>query len=324
MTTRTAADPADTHSRTPAQQRAWHDLLRAEDRLTDRPPTDHRLGARLRDLVRARTGGAVLRLPPDRRLWLSKSTLAALSCDGRYLDHRDTPFVWSTATVAGQLAHTAVEIDLAGARRRTIEEIVAFAWHRLATGGTSAGQYLAGLDGVEADALRGDTARRCIAFRDCFPHLPGWMHPRTEVALTWRLSRQVTVKGVPDLVVGRPHPDRRLMQIIDLKTGGRYDTHVEDVRLYALLATVKYGVAPFQVATYYLDEADWKVEEVTADLLEEAAHLLAEKAARAVDLELSPTQDDLSLQAGPGCNWCSRAPDCPLAPQRAKLRLVAA
>ena len=310
--------------RTPAQQRVWHELLRADDRSDERPPTDPGLGAHLRDLVLSRVGGAALRLPPGERLWLNKTALAALECDGRFLDHRRTSFSWSTATVAGQLAHTAVEIDLAGGRQRGIDEIVAFAWQQLADGPTSAGAFLATLSGVEADALRAETASRCVAFRECFPHLPAWMHPRTEVALTWRLTRQITVKGVPDLVVGRPHPRRRLLQLIELKTGGRSDAHADDLRLYAVLSTVKYGVAPFRVATYYLDEAAWALQDITAPVLEEAAETLAAKIVRAIDLVGAPPEDELNLRAGPACNWCARAADCPLAPPPAKLRLVAA
>ena len=292
---------------------------------SSRPPTDPTLAARLREQVGRLTREVVTAVPDGRRVWLNKTALAALSCDGRYLDHVDTPFTWSTATAAGQLAHAAVEIDIVGGRRRTVNEIVQFAWNDLTARATSAGRYLGGLTGVESDALRAETRSRCLAFRDTFPQLPPWMHPRAEVALTWRLSPGVIVKGVPDLVVGRPHPERRLMQLVELKTGSRFSSHRDDLHLYALLATVKYGVAPFRVATYYLDEADWEREDVTPELLESAASVLAGKIIRAVELTLSPPADnDLRLRSGPACNWCNRAPTCPLATRPSSLELVAA
>ena len=310
--------------RTPAQQRAWTHLLAADDARSTRPPTDPQLAEQLRDHVRSRLRTSLQTVPAAETVWLSKAALTALVCDGRYIDHREQPFSWSVATVAGQLAHAAIAVDLAGGRRRPVDLVADHAWAQIVARNSSAGAFVAALPGVDADALRAETISRCQAFRDCFPHLPSWMHARTEVPLTWRLSAQVVVKGIPDLVVGRPDPERRLVQLIELKTGARRSEHRDDVALYALLATVKYGVAPFRVATYYLDEADWDTADVTPALLEHAAARLIAKVTRAITLIVAPpVPEDLMLRRTAACSWCSRASTCPLTADR-RPELVAA
>lgn len=84
---------------------------------------------------------------------------------------------------------------------------------------------------------------------------------------------------------------------------------------YALLATVATGIAPFRVATYYLDEAAWEHEDIEFDQLEAAARTVADKVARAGQLAGStpPALDDLRLVASAACRWCTRAPACPAA-----------
>jgi hypothetical protein len=287
----------------------WHELLAVGQ---PRPRTDPALAQAVRQRLEDRTAAAAQLVPPGRRLWVNKSALAALACDGRFLDREDTPFVWSSAAVCGQLAHTAIEVDSAGARRRDPDEVLAFAWARFAGRGDGAGAFLGRLDGPEADALRADVRKRLLAFRECFPLLPAAAHARMEVPFTVALhGGRIVLKGVPDLVVGRATPTHRRMQLLDFKSGARSSAQRHDVRFYALLATLKLGVAPFRVATYYLDEADWEHEDVDASLLETTLHRLVGGIRRAVQLTFRrPQEDALRLTPGPGCRWCGRAPEC--------------
>lgn len=287
------------------------ELLAVDD---PRPAGDPDLADRLDRELSELTHDAVALIPPGAQLFLSKSRLDALSCDGRYLDLGETPFAWSSAMVRGQLAHSGIEIDLAGDRTKDAGRIVAHAWEQLATSGTSAGEYLASLGGVEADDLRAQARRIVLDFRDQFPALPEAWHPRTEQPLRRSLADgRVVVLGRPDLQIGRPTADRRRMLLVDLKTGGRHVLrHRADMRFYALLATLKHRVAPFRVATYYLDEADWDAEDVDEDVLRAALRHLAEGINRAVVLEFArPADDRLRLLAGPQCTWCGRAEECP-------------
>jgi hypothetical protein len=300
---------------TPPQRRAKRELLGLSGyRQLPRPPADDAVVEDIRRLLESRTLKVARGCPPGARgLVLNKTKLNALDCDGRYLDLVETPFAWSPATLLGTLAHTAIGLDRAGGQRAGVAEVVAQAWRELPGKGGSAGEYLATLGPVEADGLRAEAAARLVEFRDCFPPLdPRWT-VRFEPSLAVRLHHgALTLVGKPDLILGRAHPRERRQLVIDLKTGRRSPRDRVDMRFYALLATLKYGVAPFRIATYYLDEGDWEAEDVEADTLEAAARGAAEKAAIAARLTWArPAAHELRLLPGPACRWCNRAPSCP-------------
>ncbi len=297
---------------TPSQQRVREGLLAWTE---PRPPVDPALAARLREQLSEATAEAAEALPDGAELFLSKSKLDALSCDGRFVDFLEGEFTWSAPIVKGQLAHHGIEIDFAGGRQRDPAEVIDVAWERLVTSGSSAATFLESLDGAEADALRGQARGLLTGFREQFPALPDKkVHP--EDALRVRLhGGRLILSGRPDLRLGGPTSDVRRMLLLDLKTGGRHSLrHLADMRFYALLATLKHDVAPFRVATYYLDEADWDHEDVDEDVLEAAVRDIAAKAPRAVALEHDrPPEEEWRLLAAPHCRWCGRLPICPAA-----------
>lgn len=303
-------DHRDDDHLNPVQRRVLDDLLAVG---VPRPPGEPHTARRLRDDLAAGTTEAAALVPAGARgLHLSKGRLDALGCDGRFLDQQERPFSYSPALVRGTLAHIGIEVDTAGARARPPGEVLEHAWRRL-TADDRAGAYAAGLPPAEADALRADALRTVVEFRDQFPLLPSAWHPRTEPALRARLhGGRVTLLGRPDLMIGRPTLDRRRMLLVDLKTGARQpERHRADLGLYALLATVKYGVAPFRVATYYLDEGDWDAVDVDARLLDAAVGAVCAKAVRAARLAYAtPPERTLRLVPGPACGWCARAASC--------------
>ncbi len=295
------------------QRQVLEDLLAVD---APRPPADAHAGRRLRELLDAGISGVAELLPAaSRPLVVGKSALDALDCDGRFLDRLDTPFRWAPGMVAGTLAHTGIAVDLAGGRARDPGEVVRHAWRAFAASGTPAGDYLSELGDAEADALRGRALNLIVEFRELFPPLPDWVTVRTEPDLAAPLlDGRLVLRGRPDLAIGRAlHAGRRRLLLVDLKTGRRNNLRNRaDMRFYALLATLKYGVAPFRVATFYLDEASWDAEDVDDDILEAAARTVVDKAARAVRLTQDrPPEDTLRLLPGPGCGWCGRAPRCP-------------
>lgn len=295
----------------PVQRRVVDGLLALR---RPRPPGDCESARRCRAGLIEQTAEAAALVPAgDRGLYLTKGRLDALACDGRFIDQQERPFNYSPQLVRGTLAHTGIEVDIAGGRTRSPGEVLEQAWERLVAE-HRAGAYLAGMAPAEADTVRAEAMRTVVEFRDQFPMLPSAWHPRTEPMLRVRLhGGRITLLGRPDLMIGRPTLDHRRLLIIDLKTGGRdQPRHRGDLGLYALLATIKYGVVPFRLATYYLDEGDWDAIDVDAGLLAAAVRDVAAKVVRAAWLAFArPPDRALRLAPGPACGWCARSGGCP-------------
>jgi hypothetical protein len=120
---------------------------------------------------------------------------------------------------------------------------------------------------------------------------------------------RVVLSGAPDLVLGR---SRKLA--IDFKSGRAWPEHPEDMRFYALLLLLRSGVAPYRVATFFLDSGEWQAEDVSAETIERAAGRVVDAARIAVELASGRPPD---LTAGPYCGRCPRLADCPAARTRA-------
>ena len=78
--------------------------------------------------------------------------------------------------------------------------------------------------------------------------------------------------------------------LIDLKTGGFSPSHLDDLRFYALIETIKLGVPPRRVATHYLDTGKLVPEDVTEATLAVAARRVVDGVRRW--LELRGTERD--------------------------------
>jgi hypothetical protein len=295
---------------TPAQRRLLEELLAVD---APRPPPEAGLAARLRTSIETAVAPALDLVPSGERLRLNKSALSALSCDGRYIDLVERPFSWEVPMVRGKLAHRAVEVDWRTGRAHEPSELVDRAWSDLALE-TDLGEFLAGLDAMTAGMLRSDAEQILTEMRDVWPAIPSRWSPRFEqpVAATFA-DGAIEVRGKTDLTIGRARPDRRQVVVVDLKTGWRRPQQErQDLRLYALLLTLKVGVEPFRLATYYLAEGAWDMEDVSPETLEAAARRVVDGVIRAARLRYArPSDDALRLVAGAYCRWCGRAPGCP-------------
>jgi hypothetical protein len=295
---------------TPAQRRLLEELLAIDE---PRPEPEPGLADRLRRLIEESIGGAAAAVPPGERLRLHKSALAALACDGRYLDLVEAPFAWEVPMVRGKLAHRAVELDWRTGREHDPAELVGRAWSDLAME-SGLGEFLGGLDAMTAGMLRSDAEQFLTEIRDVWPPIPSTWSPRFEQAVVARFRNgAIEVRGKTDLTIGRIRADRRQMVVIDMKTGWRRPQEErQDLRLYGLLLTLKHGVEPYRLATYYLAEGAWDAEDVTPEVLESAARRVADSVKRAAGLRFRrPADDELRLVPGAYCRWCGRAPSCP-------------
>jgi len=295
---------------TPPQRRTLEGLIGAGERPTF--PVD--LGRRLRERIE----GAVRALEPSQPLWLGKSNLNDLGrCPGLFEAVRAgerAPFAFSARFAAGRLAHKAIELEVAGREDRDPHVLVAEAVDRLEED-EAFRSYWEGIDDLRRDETLMEAAKTLELFRSTMPPLRRMrreLSPSTEWFVRAELlGGTLVLSGSLDLVLGsgsKAEPCRATRLAIDLKTGRAWPEHAEDMRFYALLLTLRFGVPPYRVATLYLDSGEWQAEDVDERVLERAADRVIEAArtAAASDAGRAP-----ELRAGPYCTWCPRAATCP-------------
>ena len=257
-----------------------------------------------------------------RPLLVTKTRLSRLVCDG--LQRDPEPYVHAWANVRGTLVHAAIEADVDGARGEQAVDVVGSAWHRLATerpgDPRSIGAWLNSRDGDERDRLVAESTTLLEGFREVWPDLRGQpLRVRTERRSVVMLGgRAVQLQGVPDLVVDSLVEDARARRlIIDLKTGmprGQRDR--DELRFYALLATLAGGAPPFRWATLYVTEGRLEHEDLSEAVLTTAATRVADAIDQAVRMErASASGSEERLDGGAWCAGCRRRVACPVAVQ---------
>ncbi len=306
-------------TRTPAQQRLVDEVLAWG---LERPVPPEGLSEHLLTRLTPALGAWIeLRAQqPDlarRPLLITKTRLSRLVCDG--LQQEPEPYVHAWANVRGTLVHAAIEADVDGARADDAGAVVERAWHRLATqrpgDPASIGSWLNTRDGTERDALLGESRTLLEGFREVWPELADVpIRVRTEQRLVVMLGgRAVQLQGVPDLIVESPVEDGRARRlIIDLKTGmprGQRDR--DELRFYALLATLAGGSAPFRWATLYVTEGRLEHEDLSEPILATAAERVADavlQAVRIAQVGVGAAQERIA--GGAWCRGCARRTTC--------------
>ena len=280
----------------------------------ERPVFSADVVSRLRDRIEEAIRAVELADP----LWLGKSSLNDLArCPGLFDAVRAGergPFSFTARFAAGRLAHKAVELEVAGREDRDPHGLVEEAADRLGEDEGFRG-FWDGLDGLRRDETLMDAAKTLELFRSTMPPLRRMrreLAPSTEWHVRVELlGGAVVLSGTMDLVLGSAspvEPGRATRLAIDLKTGRAWPEHAEDMRFYALLLALRFGVPPYRVATLYLDSGEWQAEDVDERILDRAAERVI-GAVRAV--AASEAGRTLDLTPGQYCRWCPRAAVCP-------------
>ena len=242
----------------PPQRRTLEGLIGTGERPVFPADIAQRLRDRIEEAVRA--------FEPRQSLRLGKSNLSDLGrCPGLFDAVRAGergPFVFSARFAAGRLAHKAVELEVAGREDRDPHDLVERAAERLVEDdGFRA--YWHELEPLRRDEALMQAAKTLELFRSTMPPLRLLrrdLSPSTE----WHVRAELhggalVLSGTLDLVVGAAsgvEPFRATRLAIDLKTGRAWPEHAEDMRFYALLLTLRFGVPPYRVATLYLDSGE--------------------------------------------------------------------
>ncbi len=276
----------------------------------ERPEFDPRLRAELREGLERALAPLVERLPDDETLWVSKHLLSTVhGCEGLFLAQDEEEFAWSPQTARGTVAHKAIELSVSWRGDPSAGELVEEAMARLIASNDRISDYLGALGEGERAELHGEATERVNMFLECFPKLEARWRPVAESRLRADLNDdRIVLSGKVDLTVGRAEGVRAGKVLIDLKTGGFAPSHRDDLRFYALIETLRLGVPPRLLASYYLDGGRLLEETVTEDTLAVAFERVVAGAAAAVSLRHEGREP--TLRPGAPCRWCPRRTTC--------------
>jgi hypothetical protein len=269
-----------------------------------RPQFDAALRHELRALLEHRLAEVVDELPPDETVFVSKYALGQVhGCEARYVAGQTERFVWTVPLARGTVAHKAIELTLNWRGEPVPGALVDEALARLEAGDAPIADFLQTASEADHAELRAQATDRVAKFVECFPPLSGRWRPVVESRIyTTLVDERVTLQGRVDLTLGRSTGTTAGKVIIDLKTGNYSPGHRDDLRFYALVETLRLGVPPRLVATYYLDSARAETEVVTEALLEAAARRVVAGVERLAALAADPAS--AIKRPGPPCRWC--------------------
>ena len=286
---------------TAAQQRTLDELLRP-----GRAPPGESAVQAARDRLESEL--RTLAIDPSGPLRLSKGRLSVLAaCEGWYEAERSGEgalFVHGAATAAGTLTHRAIQVDVASERREDVRSVVERAARRLTEDDGEFLSYWGHLDRLDRAEHLAAAAARLALFRAMFPPLDrSWQPVAEQYLAAWLANRSAVLSGRVDLMLGRgPH------LLVDFKTGEARPGYAEDMRFYALIVALGFGVAPYRVATVFCESMEWQSEDVTEEVLEREVDRVVAAARSAADLARGRAP---LLTPGVYCRWCPRARTCP-------------
>ena len=245
------------------------------------------------------------RFDRDKPLWISKQRLSTIhGCESHYLASRDT-FEWTPVTARGTVLHKAVELGVHWQGESTPADIVDEAIARLADSTNNISDFLVAMTPGDRAQLRSYAVDLYTRFEECFPKLKRAWRPVSESSARYELFGGAIVLGTKaDLTLGLA--DQKV--IIDVKTGAIHATHREDLRFYALVESLRSGMAPRRLASYSISAARADVEDVSEGVLQAAVRRVVAGVRMIIAVELDGR--DPNKRPAAHCRWCPLNNSC--------------
>ncbi|TML09276.1 MAG: PD-(D/E)XK nuclease family protein [Actinobacteria bacterium] len=290
-----------------AAQRDVVDQLGA--RRGGRPQFDAELRHELLGQLEARLGPILSDLEPETTFFVSKRKLSmAHGCEARFLA-KDS-FEWSVPVARGIVTHKAIETSIHWRRELTPLVLVDESIARLEEGTDDFARWLQGCREIERAELRAEANEQLTKFFECWPRLSPRWRPVVESRVRYDLfNERVTLQGRVDLQLGQPEGTTAGKVLVDFKTGRFSPMHLEDLRFYSLIETLRIGTPPRRVASYYLDQGRFVPEDVSVAQLETTVRRVVAGIEKMVTLE-SHEREPIKI-TGPACRWCPLFVECP-------------
>ncbi|HJP16654.1 MAG TPA: PD-(D/E)XK nuclease family protein [Acidimicrobiales bacterium] len=291
----------------PAQQAVLDQLGASRD---ERPIFAEDLGYHIRGALETAIEPYLSAIPSNEDFFLSKHELGQIhGCQTKYLAEREQEFEWAVNIARGSIVHKAVELAMNWRKEIEASVLIDEALARYEQDSGSLGYWLQGCSEIDRAELRSESLDAFAKYLECWPPLRSAWHPVSESRMRAELcDRRFILSGRVDLTLGTAEGFRAGKVIVDLKTGSFSPLHVEDLRFYALIETLRIGVPPRLLATYYLDSAQFSPEEVTEDLLMATVARVIDAVEKYVSL-IYEKQEPKNI-SGPQCRWCVLASTC--------------
>ncbi|MGI9607365.1 MAG: PD-(D/E)XK nuclease family protein [Acidimicrobiales bacterium] len=275
----------------------------------ERPEFSAELRYELRGELETSIAGSVERLPADAEIFANKHAIASVhGCETKFLADREFPG-WSVPLARGTVVHKAIELSINWRGAPHPADLVDEALASLEHSEQNIGEFLQELPEAQRAQLRGDVVGHVTAFTECWPPLEKKWRPVTESRVRLELFEgRVVLQGKIDLTLGRANGLRAGKVLIDLKSGKVRPSHLDDLRYYALVETIRVGVPPRMLASYYLDQGKLHREQVNEDVLFAAVGRAAAGINRMIDLHLDDSTR--TTVPGPQCRWCRVLDTC--------------
>lgn len=290
----------------PSQRHVFDNLLAIG---AERPVGPAGLADRLRDHIAAGTAGALATWTQP-TLWLSKSQLfSVLRCEAQYQADARTPRrgTMHPATAIGIVTHRAIQIAHTHPGRTVADAVEAAVEGSRSEDGF--GSWWESAPVAAQSDLISQATNRTTAFLDSWPTLEKNWNARFEDSFQARIGRLVLAARI-DLVIGRPRADgRQTMVLCDLKTSSISDYHADEAAFYALVATLRHGIAPWRSTVFSLSSGEWVEPDVTEEMLFAAADKVIAGVNATVEVLLDAR--DPHYEAGVHCSWCPMKTTCP-------------
>lgn len=277
-----------------------------------RPTYDAEMRHELRAALEGRLAEPVAELPADVDLWLSKRTLELVhGCEARWLaEEASSSFSWSIPVARGKVAHKAIELSVNWRRELLPGTLADEALARLEQGDDDFARWLQALGEAERAELLSSAGALVAAFLECWPQLPRSWRPVLEQSLRQDLlGGRVHLHGRPDLTLGTATGLVAGKAIVDFKTGRVSRHHVDDLRFYALIDTLRVGTPPLRLATSYLDSGELHVEDLREATLWSTVERCVDAVEKMVVLRLGRREARRVPSAA--CAWCPATSSCP-------------
>ncbi len=277
---------------------------------TDRPNFDPALRAQLRHELDQAFEPMLEHISLEEPLFVSKRAISMVhNCEQLYVADQTEEFRWSVPIARGIVSHKAIELLVGYRGNPTPLDLVDAAIARLENDQFGPADFLRGLSEGERAELVALANDRVTTFMETFPPLERQWRPTTEARVRAEFGEgRIQLSGKIDLQLGFARGTQAGKVTIDLKTGRTHRSHMDDLRFYALIDTLKSGTPPRLLVSYYLEQGLPHTEAVTEELLWSAARRTAEAVARIVELnggEVTPTRTP-----GGSCSFCPLNDSC--------------